>query len=91
MPTKVVVEPSYPANIISRTHFRKLRERHNRNVKRLVMENIAVENFVFYGFIKVEVEHNSISHINDFYLREGREDFVIVNKETAKLLGFLCD
>lgn len=89
MCSRFTVDPSSPANIMSRFHFRALRIQNLESIKRFVMATppVRVGKNEFYGRFAVKVEHKGVSQEIDIYLREGNEDSIVINRATAELLG----
>jgi hypothetical protein len=90
MLTKYTIKQSYPANVISRGLFRKFRdEKHHSQTCDMVP--ISMENMKFIGHFTTHISGSKLDkqYCISFHIREGNEDFVIINKKMAQLLKLI--
>jgi hypothetical protein len=89
MATKYVIKQSYPANVISKGLFRKFREEKH-HFQTCDMVPISMENMKFTGHFTTLISGPCLKTFYiTFHVREGNEDFVILNKRMAQLLGLI--
>lgn len=85
MHTKLVIKTECPTNIMSRALFRRLRaEKHTFFTADMIPSKIG--NLEFFGQFTSKIEANGKNVMINFYVHEGSEDFVIINRRMAELL-----
>lgn len=86
---KATVGP-YSLNIVSRAHFRALRNARFSFFSTEAVEDLTIGDIKFIRTFDTKIECNDkkLSHAS-FYVREGDENIIILNKKTAKLLNII--
>lgn len=86
MPSKITVEPSNPINLMSTAMFQKMRAGKYLFFTADTLP-MKTSSFELCGQFTAKIEINKIFQLISFFVKEGTEDYAIINKKMSLLFG----